>query len=155
MAPQIMRAQTKREIKSRKSPYTSNANNTTPPQRASEVQMNQPHMEKQSHTSILLAVDFNEEPADTQKSPSPRDESCEPQCNDCGGRFHIMNDPASQYNGNGIVCSNCKRSGAKELFGDDFFYQCGDCGMTDLCSKCHVKCLMLFFFSFPILLLLV
>lgn len=62
----------------------------------------------------------------------------EPECDACSSHFHIMDDPANAYNGKGITCSNCKRTGNNELIGDEFYYQCSDCKMTDLCSKCFV-----------------
>ena len=62
----------------------------------------------------------------------------EPRCDDCGGTFSIVGNPSGQYNGKGITCAKCKRSGANELASDQFFYQCSDCGMTDICASCYV-----------------
>ena len=62
----------------------------------------------------------------------------EPECDKCGQHFHLMDDPVNAYNGKGITCSKCGKTGKNELIGDDYYYQCSDCQMTDLCSKCYV-----------------
>eukprot|EP01084_Bolivina_argentea_P106788 191012_1 len=70
-----------------------------------------------------------------------KDEQKTPKCFDCGGFYHIQNDPLNAYDGVGIVCELCgeNRDENPEMLLQEYYYKCEDCENVDICTKCYEK----------------
>lgn len=64
-----------------------------------------------------------------------------PQCHECGGFYHIQNDPLNAYEGVGIICELCgkNRQDNPEMVLEAHYYQCATCMSVDICSQCYLR----------------
>merc|ERR1719461_27252 len=84
----------------------------------------------------------SEKKQELQPAYSPR--SCRgivPICPDCGGTFHIQNDPIHAYDEVGIFCGLCgkNRNDNPEMVLENHYYKCSKCLSVDICSVCYMK----------------